>query len=144
MKLASSSYIRAYYSLSIILTDDEWLHRRIRSLEAHVADIRQTQTAIQNTLIEIVTHLRGGPPLHSRSPSTYPPFPHHSPSNHSLGSPGVSTPSTGHMASQHVVDTPQNTHQGTPNNGQAPSPHNIHRQHREPIAGMSTGFIIVL
>ncbi|KAG6887862.1 hypothetical protein C0995_012113 [Termitomyces sp. Mi166 len=33
---------------------------RIRSLEAHVADIRQTQTTISNTLTELVAHLRGG------------------------------------------------------------------------------------
>ncbi|KAI0639613.1 hypothetical protein C8Q77DRAFT_1082056 [Trametes polyzona] len=71
---------------------------RIRSLESHVADIRATQTAIQNTLLEIVSHLRGGGgasvPITSRSPSTYPPFAHHSPGAQSLGSPAVSTPST--------------------------------------------------
>ncbi|KAI0756803.1 hypothetical protein C8Q80DRAFT_1092987 [Daedaleopsis nitida] len=67
---------------------------RIRSLESHVADIRQTQTVIQSTLMEIAAHLRGGaPPLTSRSP--YPPsFIHHSPGAQSLGSPAVSTPST--------------------------------------------------
>lgn len=115
--------------------------RRIRSLEAHVADIRQTQTVIQNTLLEIATHLRGGAPLHSRSPSTYPPFPHHSPSTHSLSSPGVSTPSTGPMTSQHMIDTPQTSQQGSSNNGSIPSPHgaalnpSLHRQHRDPISG---------
>lgn len=124
--------------------DEGTLHlRRIRSLEAHVADIRQTQTAIQNTLLEIATHLRGGAPLHSRSPSSYPPFPHHSPSAHSLGSPGVSTPSTGPMTQQHIIDTPQSSsHQGTSINGSIPSPHtgilnpSLHRQHRDSISGM--------
>ena len=68
--------------------------RRIRSLEAHVADIRQSQTIIQNTLMDIAAHLRGSAPLSSRSP--YPgPFAHHSPGAQSLGSPAVSTPSTG-------------------------------------------------
>ncbi|KAI8990468.1 hypothetical protein BD414DRAFT_483741 [Trametes punicea] len=78
---------------------------RIRSLEAHVADIRATQTAIQNTLLEIASHLRGGPPLTSRSPSSYPPFTHHSPSGQSLGSPAVSTPSTATstLTSSHVM-----------------------------------------
>ncbi|KAH9937267.1 uncharacterized protein B0H18DRAFT_969848 [Fomitopsis serialis] len=66
---------------------------RIRSLESHVADIRQTQTTIQNTLLEIASHLRGGAPFHSRSPS-FPAFVHQSPSALSMGSPSVSTPST--------------------------------------------------
>ncbi|OSD03279.1 hypothetical protein PYCCODRAFT_1434695 [Trametes coccinea BRFM310] len=78
---------------------------RIRSLEAHVADIRATQTAIQNTLLEIASHLRGGGPPTSRSPSTYPPFAHHSPGGQSLGSPAVSTPSTATstLTSSHVM-----------------------------------------
>ncbi|KAH9944211.1 uncharacterized protein BXZ73DRAFT_39269 [Epithele typhae] len=67
---------------------------RIRSLEAHVADIRQSQTVIHSTLMELVAHFRNGAPLTSRSP--YPsPFAHHSPGAQSLGSPAVSTPSTG-------------------------------------------------
>ncbi|KAI0322701.1 hypothetical protein OF83DRAFT_1092505 [Amylostereum chailletii] len=66
---------------------------RIRSLESHVADIRQSQVAIQNTLAEIVGHLRGGPSA-QRSPSSYPqPYVHPSPSMHSA-SPALSTPST--------------------------------------------------
>ncbi|KAI0652053.1 hypothetical protein C8Q79DRAFT_1080999 [Trametes meyenii] len=78
---------------------------RIRSLESHVAEIRATQTAIQNTLLEIASHLRGGPPpLTSRSPSTYPPFVHHSPGGQSLGSPAVSTPSTGAYSPRFLVD----------------------------------------
>ncbi|KAH9898196.1 hypothetical protein C8Q73DRAFT_639925 [Cubamyces lactineus] len=85
---------------------------RIRSLESHVADIRATQNAIQSTLLEIVQHLRGGAPLASRSPSTYPPpFAHHSPGGQSLGSPAVSTPSTGAPHPHLMVDT---THTGHP------------------------------
>ncbi|KAI9513069.1 hypothetical protein F5148DRAFT_1158448 [Russula earlei] len=45
---------------------------RIRSLESHVMDIRQSQTAIQNTLVEIVNHLRAGPAGIIRSPSAFP------------------------------------------------------------------------
>ncbi|KAI0048332.1 hypothetical protein FA95DRAFT_1517530 [Auriscalpium vulgare] len=67
---------------------------RIRSLESHVADIRQTQSAIQSTLLEIVGHLRGGSAPPARSPTSYPqPYMHHSPSIHS-DSPALSTPST--------------------------------------------------
>ncbi|KAL6310152.1 hypothetical protein BKA93DRAFT_757710 [Sparassis latifolia] len=91
---------------------------RIRSLEAHVADIRQTQTTIQNTLLEIATHLRGGGmQLHSRSPSAYPPFTHQSPN--SVGSPRVSTPSTAGLHPPHLMlDTahsaqPAGSHVGT-------------------------------
>ncbi|KAI9069411.1 hypothetical protein FKP32DRAFT_1617242 [Trametes sanguinea] len=82
---------------------------RIRSLEAHVADIRATQTAIQNTLLEIASHLRGGGPPTSRSPSTYPPFAHHSPGGQSLGSPAVSTPSTGAHPPQLALDIATHT-----------------------------------
>lgn len=50
--------------------------RRIRSLEAHVAEIRFTQSSIQNTLLEIVGYLRGATPYNNRSPSTFsqPPY----------------------------------------------------------------------
>jgi hypothetical protein len=41
--------------------------RRIRSLESHVAEIRHSQTAIQNSVAEILNHLRGGA-VTSRSP----------------------------------------------------------------------------
>jgi hypothetical protein len=67
--------------------------RRIRSLEAHVADIRHTQTTISNTLSELVSHLRAGSFV-VRSPSIYPPtFHHQSPS---MSSPSLSTPTTSH------------------------------------------------
>ncbi|KAH9857979.1 hypothetical protein C2E23DRAFT_880659 [Lenzites betulinus] len=87
---------------------------RIRSLESHVADIRASQTAIQNTLLEIVSHLRGGGstniPITSRSPSTYPPFVHQSPGAQSLGSPAVSTPSTGAYDPQLVAESTYTRH----------------------------------
>ncbi|KAL7285468.1 hypothetical protein ACG7TL_000565 [Trametes sanguinea] len=95
-------------ALEASLTGEAGLER-IRSLEAHVADIRATQTAIQNTLLEIASHLRGGGPPTSRSPSTYPPFAHHSPGGQSLGSPAVSTPSTGAHPPQLSLDTAAHT-----------------------------------
>ncbi|PIL31746.1 transcription factor [Ganoderma sinense ZZ0214-1] len=81
---------------------------RIRSLEAHVADIRSTQNTIQATLMEIAAHLRSGVPLASRSPYPPPPFAHHSPGAQSLGSPAVSTPSTvtSTVPSAHPIGNP--------------------------------------
>ncbi|CAL1695059.1 unnamed protein product [Somion occarium] len=85
---------------------------RIRSLESHVADIRQTQNAIQGTLLEIVAHLRGNAQFPQRSPSAYPPaFAHQSPSMHSHSSPSISTPSAGPHPPQLMVDT---THANQP------------------------------
>ena len=46
--------------------------RRIKSLEAHVFEIKNTQTRIQETLAELVTHLRTAS-FSGCSPSTYPP-----------------------------------------------------------------------
>ncbi|KAK7064366.1 fungal-trans domain-containing protein [Favolaschia claudopus] len=68
---------------------------RIRSLEAHVAEIRHTQTSIQNSVAEILAHLRAGA---TRSPS-YPQSSYHQ--SPSLHSPSISTPPTVH---QHVGD----------------------------------------
>ncbi|RDB29536.1 Transcriptional activator of proteases prtT [Hypsizygus marmoreus] len=69
---------------------------RIRSLEAHVAEIRHTQTTISNTLSELVSHLRAGA-FAARSPSVYPQsFNQQSPS---MSSPSMSTPTASH---QHV------------------------------------------
>ncbi|KAI0271423.1 hypothetical protein BC834DRAFT_818298 [Gloeopeniophorella convolvens] len=66
---------------------------RIRSLEAHVADIRQSQTAIQNSLVEIVTHLRAGAAGLARSPSAFgPPYLHPSPNVHADSPASMSTP----------------------------------------------------
>ena len=67
--------------------------RRIRSLEAHVADIRQSQVTIQNTLTEIVSHLRNGLGPTHRSPSVYQPPPF-TPDLQSQDSPATATAST--------------------------------------------------
>jgi len=67
--------------------------RRIRNLESHVADIRQSQTAIQNTLVEIVNHLRAGSANMIRSPSAFPPtYMHPSPNVHADSPASMSTP----------------------------------------------------
>ncbi|KAF7799345.1 hypothetical protein EIP86_010577 [Pleurotus ostreatoroseus] len=85
----------------------------LESLEAHVAEIRQSQTVIQNTLAEIAAHLRNGSHFQARSPSAYPPFAHQSPSMHSMGSPSMSTPTVGSHPPQLMVDT----HNQTPTPG---------------------------
>ena len=85
------------------------LSRRIRSLETHVADIRVTQAAIQNTLLEIVAHLRATAPSTHRSPSTFSPGHYtQSPTIPSVGSPPVSATSNG----SHIGD--HNIHHGPP------------------------------
>jgi hypothetical protein len=67
--------------------------RRIRNLESHVADIRQSQTTIQNTLVEIVNHLRAGSANMIRSPSAFPPtYMHASPNVHADSPASMSTP----------------------------------------------------
>ncbi|GJE85799.1 fungal specific transcription factor domain-containing protein [Phanerochaete sordida] len=103
---------------------------RIRSLEGHVAEIRASQTVIQNTLAEIAAHLRGGAHFPGRSPSMYPPsFTHQSP--HSIGSPGISTPTVGGHP-QLLVDT---AHTPTPGgSGGHPQSHMMSRQHRDSIS----------
>lgn len=68
--------------------------RRIRSLEAHVAEIRQTQTVISNSLAELVHHLRAGG-LNARSPSAYPSSTFQQ--SPSLNSPSLSTPTVSHQ-----------------------------------------------
>ncbi|KAF9479712.1 hypothetical protein BDN70DRAFT_878465 [Pholiota conissans] len=65
---------------------------RIRSLEAHVAEIRHTQTTISNTLAELVSHLRAGAAVSARSPSAYP-----IQQSPSLNSPSASTPTVSHQ-----------------------------------------------
>ena len=86
--------------------------RRIRSLETHVMDIRQSQTAIQNTLVEIVNHLRAGSTGIIRSPSAFPStsYIHPSPNVHADSPASMSTPvsarpplDTGHS----IMPTPQ-------------------------------------
>ncbi|KAJ6574941.1 hypothetical protein B0H19DRAFT_619992 [Mycena capillaripes] len=88
---------------------------RIRSLEAHVAEIRHTQTSIQSSVAEILSHLRGGA-VHARSPS-YPQSSYHQ--SPSLHSPSISTPPAGH---QHVGDVQPPTPTGTFSHSVAPPP----------------------
>ena len=66
-------------------------YRRIRSLETHVAEIRQSQNAIQSVLAEIAAHLRVGS-ASVRSPSAFPPYLHHSPAIHADSPASMSTP----------------------------------------------------
>ncbi|KAJ7706360.1 hypothetical protein B0H17DRAFT_1036885 [Mycena rosella] len=91
-------------SREMSLTGEAGLER-IRSLEAHVAEIRHSQTTIQSSVAEILSHIRGGA-MHNRSPS-YPQSYHPSPSLHS---PSMSTPPAGH---QHVGDVQPPTPTGT-------------------------------
>jgi len=66
--------------------------RRIRNLESHVAEIRLSQTTIQNTLVELVNQLRAGS-TNIRSPSAFPPtYMHHSPNVHADSPASMSTP----------------------------------------------------
>jgi len=94
--------------------------RRIRSLEAHVSDIRQTQVAIQSTLTEIVSHLRNGLGPAHRSPSVYQPPPF-TPDIQSQDSPATATASTPTNPSHpHPPQLMVDTH--------APSSHGQHQQ----------------
>ncbi|KAJ3852861.1 hypothetical protein EV368DRAFT_82133 [Lentinula lateritia] len=99
---------------------------RIRSLETHVVEIRNTQTSILNTLADIQASLRGGS-FQNRSPSAYPPsFHHQSPS---VNSPPITSPPTAHT---HVSDM-----QPSPVPGYAAHPMNptsSSRPSRPPIA----------
>jgi hypothetical protein len=84
--------------------------RRIRNLETHVADIRQSQTAIQNTLVEIVSHLRAGSANMIRSPSAFPPtYMHPSPNVHADSPASMSTPVSARptLDSGHIMSTSQ-------------------------------------
>ncbi|KAI9461022.1 hypothetical protein BJY52DRAFT_1117821 [Lactarius psammicola] len=66
---------------------------RIRSLETHVAEIRQSQSVIQSVLTEIAAHLRVGSAGSVRSPSAFPPtYLHHSPAIHADSPASMSTP----------------------------------------------------
>lgn len=107
----------------IFINDDAHsVTRRIRSLESHVSDIRQTQVTIQSTLNEIVSHLRNSAAQTHRSPSVYhqQPFVQQSPSTQSHDSPANSTPSSvpHPHPPQLLVDTHSSPAAGTP--GHAP------------------------
>ncbi|KAF8640547.1 hypothetical protein AX17_000209 [Amanita inopinata Kibby_2008] len=71
---------------------------RIRSLEAHVAEIKHTQSSILTTLSELVAQIRGGSFV--RSPSAYT----HYNQSPSLSSPSMSTPTVTH---QHINELHQ-------------------------------------
>lgn len=118
--------------------------RRIRSLEAHVAEIRQTQTTISNTLQELLHHVRGGG-LPARSPSTYPSSFHQSPS---LNSPAISTPTASNQhASPPSGSTPfppRQQHRGTMSNAYPSSSHSLppddpHSSQLSPMYGSYPG-----
>ncbi|KAF8560210.1 hypothetical protein OG21DRAFT_1530421 [Imleria badia] len=92
---------------------------RIRTLETHVSDIRMTQAAIQNTLLEIVAHLRGTAPFTHRSPSTFSQGHYtQSPTIPSVASPPVSaTPNGSHIGDpsiHHGPPTPTAYHTSNP------------------------------
>ncbi|KAF5388490.1 hypothetical protein D9757_004585 [Collybiopsis confluens] len=113
---------RACPSREATLTGEAGLER-IRSLEAHVVEIRHTQTSILSTLADIQASLRGAA-FQNRSPSAYPPFHHQSPSVHS---PAISTPPTAHP---HVSDiqspaaqtNPYSAHPLNPSSSRQPRP----------------------
>jgi hypothetical protein len=84
--------------------------RRIRTLESHVADIRQSQTAIQNTLVELVNQLRAGSTNMIRSPTAFPPtYMHPSPNVHADSPASMSTPVSARptLDSGHIMSTSQ-------------------------------------
>lgn len=77
---------------------------RIRSLEAHVADIKTSQASIQNSLHEIMAHLRGPGSYTNRSPSTYQqPQYAHSPTTQSMGTPPMPSGSNGSHPPDHSI-----------------------------------------
>lgn len=83
-------------------------NRRIRSLEAHVAEIRAGQNNIQSALGEILSHLRRGGIIGSSSPPTYnQPFLGGSPSMHSIGS---SSSMSNHTAGLVMADSSHSMH----------------------------------
>ncbi|KAG1715985.1 hypothetical protein ID866_1150 [Astraeus odoratus] len=107
-------------------------HRRIRNLETHVAEIRAAQSSIQNTLLEIVSHLRGGGPYnsHNRSPSAFSqPQYTQSPTTQSVGSPPMPPGPNGSHVSDHAMAGPatpttyQSGHGSVPPMLNAPSRH---------------------
>lgn len=85
--------------------------RRIRSLEAHVAEIRVSQSSIQSALAEIVGHLRGGATFTRSSVPYSQPYHDRSPSMQSMGSPPMSaTPTGGPMDMGHNMQPPLGVH----------------------------------
>lgn len=82
---------------------------RMRNLEGHVADIKNHQLAMADTLNEIYSFIRGGA-LNARSPHALHAY-NHSPAMQSMATPPASTPIAtdyrGHRGSMHSVDYSQ-------------------------------------
>ncbi|KAF8745103.1 hypothetical protein AX14_010573 [Amanita brunnescens Koide BX004] len=107
---------------------------RIRSLEAHVAEIKITQTSILNTLSELVAQIRGG--SLARSPT----YTHYNQSP-GLSSPSMSTPTptTAHQHLNEIHQSPQVTTGGFPStHGQMAN--TSARQHRASITYQGSTF----
>ncbi|TFK30814.1 hypothetical protein FA15DRAFT_662869 [Coprinopsis marcescibilis] len=88
---------------------------RIRALESHVADIRQTQSTMCSNIQEILNYIRTSG-LPARSPSAYPPVFNHSPPN--MNSPAMSTPTAAHQQVNEI-------HHPSPPVGPNGGPHQI-------------------
>ncbi|KAL5494991.1 hypothetical protein ACEPAI_453 [Sanghuangporus weigelae] len=78
---------------------------RIKSIEASVSDLRQTQIAIHQTLADLVQQLRSGN-LSTMPQNNFPPPFRSSPGSYTGGSPSLSTPTQSPMA----VDSGYSTH----------------------------------
>lgn len=83
------------------------MSRRIKSLEAQVSDIRQSQVAIQHSLADLVHTLRSGV-VPSLPQGSFPPF-RQSPGAYAAGSPSLSTPTS---ATPIMVDAAHVLHSG--------------------------------
>ncbi|KAF8634474.1 hypothetical protein AX15_000914 [Amanita polypyramis BW_CC] len=107
---------------------------RIRSLEAHVAEIKISQTTILSTLSELVAQIRGG--SLARSPT----YTHYNQSP-SLSSPSMSTatPTATHQHINEIHQSPQVTSGNfTGAHGQMPNP--SARQHRASVTYQGQAF----
>lgn len=120
--------------------------RRIRNLETHVADIKATQSSIQNTLLEIVSHLRGTGSHRPRSPSAFSQHQYtHSPTTQSSGSPSMPAGANGSHVSDHTMAgsaTPTTFHGSVPPMLNASSRHSRGANSQSSIATSSQQQII--
>ncbi|KAK2461628.1 hypothetical protein APHAL10511_006091 [Amanita phalloides] len=107
---------------------------RIRSLEAHVAEIKITQSSILSTLSELVAQIRAG--SFARSPT----YAHYNQSP-SLSSPSMSTP-TPTTAHQHINDVHQSPQvaSGGFTGGHGHMANTSARQHRGSVTYQGSGF----
>ncbi|KIM66353.1 hypothetical protein SCLCIDRAFT_1211595 [Scleroderma citrinum Foug A] len=119
---------------------------RICKLEGHVADIKATQSSIQNTLLEIVSHLRTTGPHRPRSPSAYSQHQYtHSPTTQSSGSPSMPAGANGSHVSDHAMAgsaTPTTFHGSVPPMLNASSRHSRGANSQSSIATSSQQQII--